>query len=151
MLYLCFIINSNKKTMEAKNQMQKTIKNCLIAQNYSDAAKGINVYDDELHYKQIQKIMDTANDYESMRDALYDEKTKYIQKACRSAKAENIEVIFDECIIYFEFSFGQVSFHLFLFDNDLINFFKNTKVKFASHKWSGLTNSRKLLNDNYSK
>jgi len=125
----------------------RTVKNCLIAQNYSDAAKGIEIYPHELNYRQIEAIRDNSMlGYEGMVQKLYDCKSDYIQKAIKSAKGEKVPVFYcsNENCIYFEFPFGQVSFHI---DEWRVNYPNVNKVE--GYKWSGLTNSRDLLVENY--
>ena len=62
--------------VEDKNYIN-TIRNCLIAQNYSDSAKHIEIYDDELHYKQINKIWSNNRlSIFQMKDLLYEDKKK---------------------------------------------------------------------------
>ena len=124
----------------------KTLKNCLIAQNYSDSAKGI-IYKTQLHYKQIDKIIDQSSNYRDQKEKLYLEKCYFIRKAIISAKKENVKVYYDEYegVIYFEFGFGQVSYHLY--DESWLKELKNVIIE--EHKWSGLTNSRFLLENEY--
>lgn len=127
--------------------MEKTIKNLLIAQEYSDAAKDRDMLSDsDLHYKQIKNIINTFSDYYRITDKLYLKKSIYLKKAMQSAKKENISVYYDynECCLYFEMPFGQCSFHLF--DDQYI--VKNVIV-LENYKWSGLTNTGKLLRNNY--
>ncbi len=127
--------------------MKKTVKNLLIAQNYSDAAKGIEVYKYELHFKQIEEIIESGiNSYET-NESLYKYKDHYLKKAFASAKKENIKIYFDrnECALYFEFPFGQCSFHSFMGES---KFSKNVEVV-EKWEWSGKENTRRLLQENY--
>lgn len=124
-----------------------TIKNCLIAQNYSDAAKSVTIYKEDLHFKEIEKIRSKDIDLREINNLLYYEKDNYLKKAFISAEKENVNIFYDEIegVLYFEFLFGQCSFHTFM---DEKKFPKNVKVV-EEYKWSGKDNTRKLLMDNY--
>lgn len=130
--------------------MKNTLRNCLIAQNCSDAAKQIRVDEGELHYEEIAEIIDTYDDWREIRDNLYGEKGWYIREAITSAIEENIDFTYDieEGCIYFEFPFGQVSFHV---SESWIKSSKEyEKIKIVdNYQWSGLHNSRDLLISNF--
>ena len=144
--------------VEGKNYIN-TIRNCLIAQNYSDSAKGIEMYDYELHYKQINKIWSNNRlSFFQMKDLLYEDKNKFIERAISSAKKTNIKIIIglDEKgynVIYFEFPFGQVSFHLMIDEDKLDVLLKKYKniIYNENYKWSGFTNSMSLLMNEWKK
>ncbi len=129
--------------------MKKTIKNLLIAQTYSDVAKGIGFYEGILHFKQIEKILESDISYRETTELFYKYKDHYLKKAFVSSLKEKIHIYFDknECALYFEFPFGQCSFHTFM---DESKFTKNVKVV-EKWEWSGKENTRKLLNENYLK
>ena len=127
--------------------MKNTVKNLLIAQEYSNAAKDIQrIGEKNLHYKKIHKIADNSISYNAMVCDLYWEKTTYISKALKSAKREKIEVIYDDCegCLYFEFNFGQCSFHIKC--ESILT--ENVKI-ISDYEWSGLHNTGELLEKSY--
>lgn len=130
------------------DEIKNVIKYCLIAQNYSDAAKGITIYNDELHCKQIEKILYNDNlSYNEIKNDLYYYKNLYLVKAVKVAKKAKIDVYLDEDekgyeVLYFEFPFGQVSFHFY--DDYWLNQLPNNVIK-EKHKWNELKNTRDIL------
>ena len=128
----------------------KTVKNLLIAQVYSDAAKFIYIDENDPHYHKVEKIRNTADGYEKMINELYSQKDVYLKKAFMSALKESVPVYFDdpEGVLYFEFPFGQCSFHTFMNIYNNYSFPKNVEIT-EMHTWSGLENTRKLLRDYY--
>lgn len=96
--------------------MKTTIKHLLIAQEYSDVAKGFDyTLGHYLHFRKIDKIVEQSQTSDQVKDRLYTEKAVYLNKAMKSASKNKIQVVYDpnEGCIYFEMPFGQVSFHLF--------------------------------------
>lgn len=111
-----------------------------LAQWYSDAAKGYVFFNENHNHMERYKEY-----YPNHRDWLYLDKESYIKKACKRAIKLGINPYYDEnegCI-YFELPNGQISFHC---DEELK---KYCIVK--KHKWSGLTNSRDIINEHFNK
>lgn len=119
----------------------KALLTCLrLAQWYSDAAKGYVFFNENHNHMERYKEY-----YPNHREWLYLDKESYIKKACKRAIKLGIKPYYDEnegCI-YFELSNGQISFHC---DEE---FKKYCIVK--KHKWSGLTNSRDIINEHFNK
>ena len=111
-----------------------------LAQWYSDAAKGNVFFKESYNHMKMFALC-----YPTMKERLYLYKEWYIENACKKAIKLGIKPYYDESegCIYFEIPNGQISFHC---DEDFAKYCIVEK-----HKWSGLTNSRDIINEYFNK